>query len=162
MTIIDVHFRLGTPAEREALEALQLRSSIESSPHRESILKNPESIAVAADLLETGRVELADVGGRAVGFSVLLPPMNLISELDGLFVEPIWWRKGIGTMLVRNAFDRAGREGATALDVTANPLAAEFYAKAGFIHTGVAETRFGKAFRMQCTLAAPAEPEKHV
>lgn len=99
-------FRIGRAEDRESLQALQLRSSTESSPHRESILGDSASTALAPELLEMGRVEMAEIHRLAVGFVVLLSPEDLIAELDGLFVEPAWWRLGIGSALLRRAVHR--------------------------------------------------------
>ncbi len=69
------------------------------------------------------------------------------AELDGLFVEPDLWRKGIGAALIDVAVHTARQQG-LAMMVIANPSAREFYEKCGFTVEGEAETRFGPALRM--------------
>jgi GNAT superfamily N-acetyltransferase len=68
-------------------------------------------------------------------------------ELDGLFVDPGLWRRGIGAALVDAATHRARRKGLS-LTVIANPGAREFYESCGFSLEGKAQTRFGPALRM--------------
>jgi GNAT superfamily N-acetyltransferase len=52
---------------------------------------------------------------------VVLPRPDGDAELDGLFVEPGLWKRGIGRLLVRHAERQAMGEGATSLCVVANP-----------------------------------------
>jgi GNAT superfamily N-acetyltransferase len=80
--------------------------------------------------------------GRIGGFAAVVG-----GELDGLFVEPELWRRGVGAALVDEATLVARRKG-LALTVTANPSAREFYAKCGFSLESEAQTRFGPALRM--------------
>ena len=68
-------------------------------------------------------------------------------ELDGLFVEPGQWRRGIGRALVNEAAHMARRRGLT-LAVIAGPEGRPFYEECGFTLEGDATTRFGPAFRM--------------
>lgn len=92
---------------------------------------------------------MAERDGKVVGFSVVLPRGDGDAELDGLFVDPVAWRNGIGKLLVREAARRAALEGAKALHVTANPLAEPFYLACGFVFAGLAQTRFQVARTMQ-------------
>ena len=69
------------------------------------------------------------------------------AELDGLFVEPELWGRGIGRALVDQSVHLARRKGLT-LSVIASPSASGFYEKCGFAVEGGADTRFGPAFRM--------------
>ena len=69
------------------------------------------------------------------------------AELDGLFVDPDHWRRGIGTALVNEAVHRARRLG-LALSVIAGAEARAFYESCGFSVEGEAQTRFGPALRM--------------
>ncbi|MFY9720419.1 MAG: GNAT family N-acetyltransferase [Candidatus Cybelea sp.] len=113
------------------------------------ILQHPESIQLPSTQLVERRVRVAGRTGALIGFSVLLAPNDRICELDGLFVDPAHWRHGIGTALMRDAVEIARAEDAVAIEVTANPLAREFYEKFGFTQIGEASTRFGPALRMR-------------
>jgi GNAT superfamily N-acetyltransferase len=144
--------RYGRPSERKALENLQLRASTVWPEYRRQILQHPDSIDLPPNLLAERRVRVAQTEETPVGFSVLLAPNDRVSELDGLFVEPAQWHHGIGTALLRDAAEFARAEDAVAIEVTANPLAREFYEKFGFTHIGETSTRFGPALRMRYSL----------
>ena len=79
---------------------------------------------------------------RSPGFAAVID-----GELDGLFVEPGMWRRGIGAALVDGATHQARRNGFS-LAVTANPAARTFYEKCGFRLEGETDTRFGPGLRM--------------
>jgi len=87
-------------------------------------------------------VMVAELHGRVSGFAAVVG-----GELDGLFVEPDLWRRGIGAALVDAATHEARRKGLT-LSVIANPAARLFYERCGFALEGEAQTRFGPALRM--------------
>jgi GNAT superfamily N-acetyltransferase len=151
-TAPSITIRLGDPNERGVLENLQFRASTESPVYRDAILQHPDSISLASELLREGRVRVAQAEGTPIGFSVLLAPVRGICELDGLFVDPPWWRRGIGKALMVDAFRIARGDGALSIEVTANPLALRFYEKLGFSHLEETQTRFGPAQRMRYLL----------
>jgi GNAT superfamily N-acetyltransferase len=151
-----ITIRLGNPNERGVLERLQFRASTESPVYREAILQHPDSISLASQLLTEGRVRVAQAEDTPIGFSVLLAPVRGVCELDGLFVDPPWWRRGVGTALMFDAIRIARAQGAFSIDVTANPLALRFYEKLGFSHLEETQTRFGPAQRMRYLLGNDA------
>ncbi len=134
--------RLARPEEREALEELQRRASLALPEYREQLLAHPDAIHLPPSQLANGQVLVVEVGGRTAGFAAVVG-----GELDGLFVEPDLWRRGIGRALVDAATHQARRKG-LALTVTANPAARGFYEGCGFSLEGEAQTRFGPAIRM--------------
>jgi GNAT superfamily N-acetyltransferase len=87
-------------------------------------------------------VLVAEVEGKVAGFAAIVG-----GELDGLFVEPEHWRRGIGAALVEAATHEARRKGLT-LTVIASPTARDFYESCGFAIEGEAQTRFGPALKM--------------
>ena len=145
-------FRPARPDERQALEDLQRRASLVWEEYRADLLAHPEAIELPADQIAAGRVCVAESCGDILGFSVVLPRDDGDAELDGLFVEPSAWRKGIGRALVEAAILRAMRSGAAALHVVANPLAEEFYRACGFTYSGETTTQFGVARTMRRSL----------
>jgi GNAT superfamily N-acetyltransferase len=87
-------------------------------------------------------VFVAEVSGQIAGFAAVVD-----GELEGLFVEPKLWRRGIGTALVDAATHAARKRGLT-LSVVAGSSARRFYERCGFTFEGEAQTRFGPAIRM--------------
>jgi GNAT superfamily N-acetyltransferase len=137
--------RTARADERLLVEGLQRRASLVWAEYRDAILAHPDAIELPPDQIEEGRVCVAEDAGEILGFSVVLPREDGDAELDGLFVEPSAWGKGIGRALVENALRCAARDGARALHVVANPLAMEFYVACGFEKTGETQTRFDVA-----------------
>lgn len=148
--------RRARPAERQALEDLQRRASLAWEEYREALLAHPDAIALPLAQIEAGRVVVAEAGGVLLGFAVVLPRADGKAELDGLFVEPDHWRRGLGSRLVAAAEAMAAAGGAEALCVVANPRAEGFYAGCGFRVTGTDTTRFGPALLMEKALARRA------
>jgi ribosomal protein S18 acetylase RimI-like enzyme len=74
-------------------------------------------------------------------------------ELEDLFVDPAYRRRGIAAALVSRIAEILRALGAERLEVTANPHALGFYRAAGFIECGVAETDLGDAPRMVLVLS---------
>ncbi len=91
--------------------------------------------------------------GSLAGFLVMLPVVERIAELEGLFVEPAWWRRGIGTALLIDAIEWGRAQGAIAMEVTANPQALGFYGAFGFVRLNDVSTRFGPSHRLRCSCA---------
>jgi GNAT superfamily N-acetyltransferase len=139
--------RLARIEELGELEELQRRASLALDEYREALLAHPEAIAVPAEQIERGEVVVAEIDGRIAGFAVVLDHDGM-AELDGLFVEPELWRRGIGSALVEDAVHDARSRGLSLMTVVANPGAREFYERCGFTVEGKAETRFGPALRM--------------
>ncbi|HEY6047735.1 MAG TPA: GNAT family N-acetyltransferase [Sphingomicrobium sp.] len=134
--------RIATPDEHDALEALQRRASLANEVDRRHLEAHPDAIHLPPAQLANGQVIVAELDGRVAGFAAVVG-----GELDGLFVEPELWRRGVGAALAEEATHVARRKGLT-LTVIANPAAREFYAKCGFAVEGAARTRFGPALRM--------------
>ncbi|HUP67876.1 MAG TPA: GNAT family N-acetyltransferase [Sphingomicrobium sp.] len=138
----DIAIRLARADEREALEALQWRASLANDDDRPHLEANPDAIDLPASQIEAGQVWVAEIGGTVGGFAAVID-----GELDGLFVEPPFWRSGVGSALVEKATNEARNKG-LALGVIASPNALGFYQRCGFSIEGEAQTRFGPAIRM--------------
>jgi GNAT superfamily N-acetyltransferase len=134
--------RLARTEERQELEDLQRRASLALPEYRAQLEANPDAIELPLAQIANGQVHVAELDGRVAGFAALVG-----GELDGLFVEPDLWRRGIGAALVDRATHEARRKG-LAVTVIANPGAREFYESCGFAVEGEAQTRFGPALKM--------------
>ncbi len=125
---------------------MQRRASLALEEYRQQLEAAPDAIELPAEQIERKQVIVAELGNRIAGFAVVLADDDL-AELDGLFVEPEYWRQGIGAALVDVAVHEARRQG-LAMTVIANPSARGFYERCGFALEGEAQTRFGPALRM--------------
>jgi GNAT superfamily N-acetyltransferase len=146
---MSITIRYGLPRERAELEDLQRRASLKWEDYRADLLANPDAIQLPLSQLQENQVRVAERGGHSVGFSVVIPKSAKVCDLDGLFVEPEHWGAGIGRALIADAVRLARDQGASVLEVIANPRAEGFYEKCGFIRSGRAQTQFGPARQMR-------------
>ena len=142
----EVRLRPARPPERQELEDLQWRASLANEADRPHLEAHPDAIALPLAFIERGEVTVAELDGRVAGFAVV-QRHDGFTELDGLFVEPDLWGKGVGRALVDAATHDARRVG-HALLVVAGEAGRGFYERCGFTLEGPAETRFGPALRM--------------
>jgi GNAT superfamily N-acetyltransferase len=143
--------RLGVPADLPAATGVYRRASLSNAGDRDNLLAHPEFLVLGPEGLAEGRTYVAEEDGSVVGFATWAETDGSI-ELEDLFVDPGWMRRGIATALVSRIVDVLRARGAECLEVTANPHAREFYSAAGFADCGVAETEFGAAPRMRLTI----------
>lgn len=148
----EIQIRAARPADRDALIALMRRASLANPGDREALLAHPDAVDVPVEQLRADATCIAELGGVAGGFAVVLPRPDGEAELDGLFVDPHLWRSGVGRMLVAQACELARGMGSDYLNVVANPHALGFYRAVGFLDIGAAETRFGPALLMRMPL----------
>ena len=136
--------RVGTPADLAALADVYRRASLSNPGDRDRLLAHPEHLVLEPEGLAEGRTHVAEENGSVVGFATWAETDGVM-ELEDLFVDPKWMRRGIATALVNCICDVLRSRGADTLEVTASPDALEFYRAAGFIDIGVAQTAFGSA-----------------
>ncbi len=145
--------RLGRPADLVALADIYRRASLSNLGDRDRLLAHPEHLVLEPDGLTEGRTHVAEENGSPVGFATWAETDNGSTELENLFVDPEWMRRGIATALVNCISDVLRSRGADTLEVTASPDALGFYRAAGFIAIGIAQTAFGSAPQMQLRLS---------
>ena len=83
----DIVIRPALHGERSRLEALQWRASLANSGDRDSLLANPDAIALPVEHIADGHVFVAQRDGVIVGFAAVLPRPDGNAELDALFVD---------------------------------------------------------------------------
>jgi GNAT superfamily N-acetyltransferase len=143
---LPVWVRLARPNERLDLEELQYRASRALPEYRAQLEANPEALHLPMEHIQRGAVIVAEGVDGVAGFAVVIIGPDT-AELEGLFVEPDLWRRGVGSLLVEEAAHRA-RSAGLSLTVIAAPEAREFYERCGFLVEGDTETRFGPALLM--------------
>lgn len=135
--------RTAQVGERAQLEALQWRASLANLGDREVLLRHTDAIAIRPEQIALGRFFVAETGGKLLGFAAIDLRDDGQAELDGLFVEPLYWRRGIGRRLVEHCAGVARTLCCSALHVVGNPHAEGFYRSCGFRLLGTCQTRFG-------------------
>ena len=139
--------RLGTSADLAAAASVYRRASLSNEGDRDNLLAHPDYLILGPAGLAEGRTHVAEEDGSLVGFATWAETDGTI-ELEDLFVDPRYMRRGIATALVNRIADVLRARDVERLEVTANPHALGFYRAAGFTDCGVAQTEFGAAPRM--------------
>ncbi|HEY2446751.1 MAG TPA: GNAT family N-acetyltransferase [Rhizomicrobium sp.] len=94
--------RFALMRERLTLIELQRRASLVWPDYRDALLANPDSIDIPVEQFRRRQVRIAELAAGPAGFSATLPVDGAYCELDGLFVEPALWRRGIGRALIED------------------------------------------------------------
>ena len=139
--------RLGAPADLRSASDVYRSASLSNPGDRDGLLAHPEYLVLGPEGLAEGRTYVAEEEGSLVGFATWVEAGGGV-ELEDLFVDPGWRRRGIAAALVGRIAQVLRARGVQRLEVTANPHAMGFYRAAGFIDSGVADTVFGIAPRM--------------
>jgi len=139
--------RLGVPADLPAASDVYRSASLSNPGDRDNLLAHPEYLVLGPGGLAEGRTYVAEEEGSLVGFATWIEAGGVF-ELEDLFVDPGWRRRGIAAALVNRIAEVLRLRGVERLEVTANPHAMAFYRAAGFTDCGVAGTVFGAAPRM--------------
>ena len=139
--------RLGASADLPAAAQVYRRASLSNAGDRDNLLAHPEHLILGPAGLAAGRTLVAEEDGSVVGFATWAQTAGTI-ELEDLFVDPGYMRRGIATALIGRTVEVLRARGVERLEVTANPHALGFYRAVGFTDCGVAATEFGSAPRM--------------
>lgn len=149
----DLSIRTAITADVPALRTIYRESSLSNAGEREVLLAHPEVLAWDATAVADGRTRVALIGETIVGFATLGADRST-PELEDLFVDPAWMRRGIGSALVQDAAALVAAHGGATLDVIANPHAMAFYTQAGFRPVARCATEFGPAMQMRRDVGA--------
>lgn len=145
----DATIRPALPGEHALLEGILRRASLVSDTYRDELLAHPEAMSLPVEQISEGAVFVAETQGAVDGFCVVIMSSADEAELEGLFVEPDRWRKGIGRALVEHGAGAARARGAASITVVAGPEARAFYERCGFAYESDATTLFGSAVLMR-------------
>jgi GNAT superfamily N-acetyltransferase len=145
--VTNFQIRDAVPDDLPALREVFRRSSLSNDGDRAQLLAHPEVLEFSEIAVAEGRVRTAITDEVIAGFATWLPSAAGL-ELEDLFVDPDWMRRGAGRALVADVVATARARGARRVEVTANPHARDFYTKVGFVVAGHVQTTFGRALRM--------------
>jgi GNAT superfamily N-acetyltransferase len=150
---VGVSVRRATAEDVPALSDIYRRSSLSNVADRAGLLASPHLMEWAGDGVTAGRTQVAvETGGRLLGFATVVPLGDGL-ELEDLFVDPDFMRRGVATQLMSVVVEQAGIAGTPWMEVTGNPHAAEFYASVGFVVVGRVQTTLGDAPRLRLQLS---------
>ena len=132
-------------------------ASLSNPGDRAALLAHPDALILDESLISRGRVRVATLAdGQVIGFASTSPTDSGSLELDDLFVDPPWQRRGVGLALLKALEVEARRDGIVRLEVTANDHAFEFYRSAGFETDDRVETELGAGSRMHLEISPMA------
>ena len=141
--------RFARVEDKTALEELQMRASLMWDEDRDQLLAHPEAVTIPLKQLEREMVLIAESARTPLAFVALEERHDGATELDGLFVEPMLWRRGIATHLMNQAEALALSRGSTEMHVIANSRAEGFYQRCGYIVIGETDTTWRPASLMR-------------
>src|SRR4051812_17997295 len=101
-----VILRLARPDEHRDLEQLQAYASLDLPEYRDRLFADPDAVHLPPAQIANGQVIVAEYRGQLAGYAAVVG-----GELDGLFVDPDLWGRGIGRALVDAATHEARRKG---------------------------------------------------
>jgi GNAT superfamily N-acetyltransferase len=136
-----VEIRTATLDDLDMIGSVFRRSSLSNEGDRALLLAHPEVLEYDDTHVRAGRTRVAVIDGRVVGFATLV--FGDGAELDDLFVDPDWMRRGIATDLIADAQELARAQDVARIDVTANQHARAFYESVGFVEDGSVATPLG-------------------
>jgi GNAT superfamily N-acetyltransferase len=145
--MIDLVIRRALAEEFGIVSELYRRSSLSNDGDREALSKYPEALEFDGASISEHRTRVAVCDGIIVGFATTRS-LGDVTELDDLFVDPQWMRRGAARALVADVVAMARAAGTVRIEVTANGHALGFYEAVGFIGHEVVETQFATGTRM--------------
>ena len=127
--------RSANPEDQRGLTRLCVRATAQAGYDEAFIDRVMPALTVTMPLITGGYVRVAeDEAGKTVGVVTVTPTAVLgIAQLYGIFVDPRFWKRGIGRVLFEAAVTRA-KTGA--LMIHAEPSAEGFYKRMGAIKIG--------------------------
>lgn len=147
-----VTLRRGRPEDAPVLWDLTWRLAIAHQTHGDQVRARPEAVEAPTQALSAGAVIVAEVEGRAVGYVAVISEDQGEAEVDGLFVDARFQRRGVGRRLLQAAADLSRQRGASRLQVVSAPDAVAFYEAFGFGNPETTQTPFGPAVFLRMAL----------
>jgi GNAT superfamily N-acetyltransferase len=149
----ELTIRTAVAADLPALQQVYRAASLSNVGDAPLLLARPEFLVFVGEGIAAGRTLVAVAGprGQVVGFATVAADRGE-PELEDLFVDPDWRRRGIARMLIRRLVDTVIEPGHRRLWVTGNPHALAFYLDVGFVQVDQVSTALGPGLRMSLDL----------
>jgi N-acetylglutamate synthase-like GNAT family acetyltransferase len=130
--------RNAEPTEQRELTRLVVRATLHAGYDEAFIERAMPALTVTLPLITVGAVQVAEQESGEIAGVVSVTPTALqgIGLLNGLFVDPPMWRRGVGRALFAAAAAAARKSNAGALMIYAAPSAEGFYVRQGAVQIG--------------------------
>jgi GNAT superfamily N-acetyltransferase len=129
--------RTAVPADLPDLRRIFRSASLSNPGDAPLLLARPEFLHFAGEWVVQGRTRVAVAGMEGMetilGFVTVTVGNVGEPELEDLFVDPQWQRRGVARRLIQDAVQTVRKSGHQRLWVTGNPHASAFYAAVGFV-----------------------------
>lgn len=136
--------RTAVAADLPALQRMFRAAALSNADDAAMLLARPELLVFTGEGINEGRTRVAAAGpqgqGRILGFVTVSVDQDGEAQIEDLFVDPGWRRRGVARRLVLDAARTAREVGRRRLSVIANPHASAFYRAVGFVDTERAVT----------------------
>ncbi len=129
--------RPAKPEEQGELSRLCVRATRHLGYDDAFIDRTMPSLTVILPHIADGGVMVAeDEEGNVAGVVSTMPVFPGFAQLNGIFVEPRFWRRGLGRVLFSAAVARAKELSRGAMIIHAEPSAVGFYERMGAVRIG--------------------------
>ena len=140
--------RPAVPADLPELRRVFRAASLSNPADAPLLLTHPEFLHFTGEGVPEGRTRVAEAAGWIVGFATVTEVDGGDVELEDLFVDPPWHRRGVARSLVVDAVEALRGSGRRRLWVVGNPQALAFYRAVGFIGGDAVATELGAGLRL--------------
>jgi ribosomal protein S18 acetylase RimI-like enzyme len=153
--VLNILVRPARADDFPTLQRIYRRASLSNGGDRVALLAHPELLRLDSELISRGRTRVAVLPGTSlVGFASTSPAGDHRLELDDLFTDPRWRRRGVARALVDQIVSDARSDEVTRMNVIANEHARAFYAATGFVVVARVRTQLGVGIRMHLDIAS--------
>ncbi len=126
-----VEVRRARVQEAEALTGLAMRAKASWGYSPEFMEACRAELTMTPERLDAWTVWVAEEDGRIAGM-IALSLQGDAAEVEDFFVEPAFQGRGVGSALMSRLLRVAADQGATSVEVDADPNAEPIYARFGF------------------------------
>jgi GNAT superfamily N-acetyltransferase len=148
--------RTAIAADLPELRRVYKAASLSNAGDAPLLLARPEFLVFAGEGIAEGRTRVEGSGppgeGQVVGFVTIAVNADGGLELEDLFVDPGWRRRGVARRLVADVVKTAREAGHRRLSVIGNPHALVFYRAVGFAEIDRIATVLGTGLRLELDL----------
>lgn len=138
------------------LQRIYRRASLSNAGDPDALLAHPQFLVLDPQLIGRGRTRVATLSdGTVIAFASSSVTASRQLELDDLFTDPSWRRRGAARKLVAHIVAEAQAEGVARISVIANEHAMDFYRSVGFVADGPVRTALGGGVRMHLPVELP-------
>jgi GNAT superfamily N-acetyltransferase len=154
-----VTIRTAVPADLPELQRVYREASLSNAGDAPLLLARPDLLVFPGEGIARGATRVAvppgHVRGPVLGFATVNETADGDPDLEDLFVDPRFRRRGIARLLVLDAALSVREAGHRWLWVTGNPHALAFYRAVGFVGAGPVATALGEGVRLRLDVSRP-------